>query len=177
MKKILSNMDDAISESTPYKMISYSGVSNLVPSKIIIPELTFPLHCLLRPASTYQNFFSISRKNKVTEILKSGRFDNIDAAMQFRHQQCMQLCTDSLTLLMMTAEFMLWKRPVFKISACYRCGGLGLDSRAGQIRCSFVNGSPPLRHLWSCVTQALGRGCGARLPPPVTRFGGMQLVY
>ena len=44
-------------------------------------------------------------------------------------------------------------------------GGLGFDSRAGQIRHSKDNGSPPLRYLFgipSCVAQALSCGDGPR---------------
>ena len=56
---------------------------------------------------------SLRRKNKAALILDIGRFDNIDSAVIIAFQFCAAL----LTLLMMTVESMLSKRPVSRISA------------------------------------------------------------
>ena len=89
---------------------------------------------------------------------------------------------------MMTAEFMLSKRPVLRFTAAlffflsvtichfdvlslhffvcvsieFGMGGLGFHSQAFQIGHSVVYGSPPLKGfpsvIRSCVSQALSRG-------------------
>ena len=68
-------------------------------------------------------------KNEATVNLKTGRFDNIDSAVNINkwnitqkqisptNQDSFQFCTLLLTLLMMTAESMLSKRPVLRSTA------------------------------------------------------------
>ena len=57
------------------------------------------------------------KENKVTVIVKTGRFDNIDSAVIIRSvSKAFQFCTTLLTLLMMTAGSMLSKRPVLRIT-------------------------------------------------------------
>ena len=69
---------------------------------------------------------NLIRKNKAAVNLKTGRFDNINSAVIISSvckavQNCKfctaQFCTALHTLLMMTAEFMLSKRPVLRFTA------------------------------------------------------------
>ena len=71
-------------------------------------------------------YFYLRRKNKAAVNLKTGRFDNINSAVIISSvckavQNCkmnlLQFCTALHTLLMMTAEFMLSKRPVLRFTA------------------------------------------------------------
>ena len=61
----------------------------------------------------------LRRKNKAAINLKTGRFDNINLAVIIsRVCKAVQNCCTALhTLLMMTAEFMLSKRPVLRFTA------------------------------------------------------------
>ena len=56
------------------------------------------------------------RKNKVSVILKTGRFDSIDSAAVIISSM---FCTALLTLLMITAESMLSKRKALKLLGLY----------------------------------------------------------
>ena len=55
------------------------------------------------------------RKNKATVIFKTGRFDNTDSEVIISRIS-RWFCTTLHTLLMMTAEFVLSKRPVLRIT-------------------------------------------------------------
>ena len=67
---------------------------------------------------------NLRRKNKISVILTTGRFDNIDLAVitstvyarQYKTEKQLQFCTALLSLLMMTAESMLSQRPVVRIT-------------------------------------------------------------
>ena len=59
----------------------------------------------------YGTKIAFEKKKKTAVILQTERFDNIDSAVVISSVN-FQLCTALLTLLMMTAESMLLKRPV-----------------------------------------------------------------